>query len=317
MAHRIRDLALPRDSEQRWLRLGQRCLLWLALLGAPASGAASGPPGLLWQVSRAGTPSAYLFGTVHSADARALRIFDAAVTKMAFSVLVVVEVALDTNTAVELSRGMLLRDGDELATLLDAPLFGNVMALLQQRGMPMQQANLIKPWAAMTLISFPPAAGGPVVDQRIYEKAVASGKRVAALESVTEQLAVLDGLSQPDQIALLRATVDDLAAIPVMLNTLHAAYAAQDLDALQQLAAQPLGRVDPALEARLLQRLLTDRNQRMAARLPSLLAQGPAFVAVGALHLPGADGLLARLRAGGYEVNPVALPVADCADALC
>ena len=40
----------------------------------------------------------------------------------------------------------------------------------------------------------------------------------------------------------------------------------------------------------------------MAARAAPLLAAGGAFIAVGALHLPGKSGLIARFRAMGYRV---------------
>jgi uncharacterized protein YbaP (TraB family) len=40
------------------------------------------------------------------------------------------------------------------------------------------------------------------------------------------------------------------------------------------------------------------------AALPHL-AEGKAFIAVGALHLPGKNGLVALLRGAGYTVSPV------------
>jgi uncharacterized protein len=48
--------------------------------------------------------------------------------------------------------------------------------------------------------------------------------------------------------------------------------------------------------------LLTGRNATMAARARPLLQEGGAFIAVGALHLPGKDGLIERFRAQGYSV---------------
>ena len=44
-----------------------------------------------------------------------------------------------------------------------------------------------------------------------------------------------------------------------------------------------------------------------AALLP-LLAEGRVFAAVGALHLPGPEGLIAGLRQQGYELSPLSLP---------
>ncbi len=43
----------------------------------------------------------------------------------------------------------------------------------------------------------------------------------------------------------------------------------------------------------------------MAERLTPLLKDGGVFVAVGALHLTGKDGLVERLRGLGYTVTKV------------
>ena len=53
------------------------------------------------------------------------------------------------------------------------------------------------------------------------------------------------------------------------------------------------------------QRLIIDRNRRMVERMDKLLRQGNAFVAVGALHLPGAHGILQLLSDEGYQVTRV------------
>ncbi len=49
--------------------------------------------------------------------------------------------------------------------------------------------------------------------------------------------------------------------------------------------------------------LLTGRNATMAERAAPLLDEGGAFIAVGALHLTGQDGLIERIRAMGYTVT--------------
>ena len=43
----------------------------------------------------------------------------------------------------------------------------------------------------------------------------------------------------------------------------------------------------------------------MMKRAAPLLAKGGAFIAVGALHLPGKGGLIERARAAGYRVTKV------------
>ena len=46
------------------------------------------------------------------------------------------------------------------------------------------------------------------------------------------------------------------------------------------------------------------RNLRMRDAALPLLADGGAFIAVGALHLPGAIGLVELLRGAGFTVTP-------------
>jgi uncharacterized protein YbaP (TraB family) len=43
----------------------------------------------------------------------------------------------------------------------------------------------------------------------------------------------------------------------------------------------------------------------MAANAEPYLAKGNAFIAVGAMHLPGKDGLVELFRQAGYRVEPV------------
>ena len=53
------------------------------------------------------------------------------------------------------------------------------------------------------------------------------------------------------------------------------------------------------------ERLLDDRSQQMLKRLAPYLEAGNAFIAVGALHLPGDEGLLQELEAQGYRATAV------------
>ena len=51
--------------------------------------------------------------------------------------------------------------------------------------------------------------------------------------------------------------------------------------------------------------LIDNRNHTMAERLQPFLADGNAFVAVGALHLPGEEGLVKLLPGQGYRISAV------------
>ena len=51
--------------------------------------------------------------------------------------------------------------------------------------------------------------------------------------------------------------------------------------------------------------LVTDRNKRMAERIGDMAQKQSTFAAVGALHLPGNEGVITLLREKGYTVEAV------------
>jgi uncharacterized protein YbaP (TraB family) len=53
------------------------------------------------------------------------------------------------------------------------------------------------------------------------------------------------------------------------------------------------------------QRIITDRNKTMATRAKPILDGGAVFMAVGALHLPGTEGVIELLRKDGFTVTAV------------
>jgi uncharacterized protein YbaP (TraB family) len=50
---------------------------------------------------------------------------------------------------------------------------------------------------------------------------------------------------------------------------------------------------------------VVDRNERMTNRIAEFIKKQPTFIAIGALHLPGDIGVIARLRKKGFTVVPV------------
>ena len=139
----------------------------------------------------------------------------------------------------------------------------------------------------------------------LQSRASAAGTPVHGLETIEEQVGVFAGLPEADQVALLDAALALNAEVDRLYEDMKRAYLAGDLDALQQIAEEQQATSDPALEARLEDRLIGSRNRRMAERLTVHLTRGGAFVAVGALHLSGDAGVLHLLEQQGYRVERV------------
>ncbi len=54
-----------------------------------------------------------------------------------------------------------------------------------------------------------------------------------------------------------------------------------------------------------MKKLIQDRNHIMSERMQAFLKKGNAFIAIGAMHLAGKEGVLALLEKQGYSVSPV------------
>ncbi len=54
-----------------------------------------------------------------------------------------------------------------------------------------------------------------------------------------------------------------------------------------------------------MKRLLIDRNYIMTERMQDILDEGNAFIAIGAMHLPGEEGVLSLLGKQGYKIHSI------------
>lgn len=124
------------------------------------------------------------------------------------------------------------------------------------------------------------------------------GKNVVALETIGHQMDLLfNSLSDEEQAHALRQYFWFRERNRKLGNDLLAAYLENDLEKIQQvyrLSIATSGSMD---------NLVTARNNNWMKVLPSLLSKQPSFVAVGALHLAGPDGLVEQLRQAGYTVT--------------
>jgi uncharacterized protein YbaP (TraB family) len=261
--------------------------------------------GLLFEIGKGSGSSCYLYGTIHSEDERVLDLPAAVAAAFDAAEVFVMEVIPDSDAILRSMVTMVYTDGRRLEDVVGSPLYDEAVAAMSEIGMPEAAIEDFKPWAVVTLLSVPPAETGEFLDLSLYKAATASGKAVFALESIEEQLAVFENLTQREQIALLRETLEVRDQLPAVFEQLLDAYLARDLAELLRLSEEYLQGGDEALAERFKAAALDIRNVRMADRMRRHIHQGNCFIAVGALHLPGEGGVLQRLLDGGYLVERV------------
>lgn len=260
--------------------------------------------GLLWRIEAAGRPS-YLFGTIHSEDPRVTDLSTPVKTTLDGASRFVMELVPNEDVAIQLATRMVMTDGRRLKELLGGEAYATAVSALAERGVPPELVERLKPWSIVMLLSMPTPKGGLALDLVLYARAKEKGQPTFGLETAQEQLDVFDKMAMPDQVQLAKETLKQVNVLPAMLAAVHTAYLSRDLARLSEINERYTKSGNAALAERVMSRLLAQRNQRMVQRMEPYLKQGNAFIAVGALHLPGKEGLLALLRERGYRVNAV------------
>jgi uncharacterized protein len=292
--------------------------LSVALLGAPVSHAADVAKlcragdtsvacryakGLLWKIERSGHAPSHLFGTIHISDPRVTNLPPPVREAFNAARSFTMELILDGAGFVHMAETMFFNDGRTLESVLGVERYKEIQRTLLDRGLPVSDLNRKKPWVVVLMMSGP-GRSGLALDMQLQVGATLQEKPTHGLETMQEQLAVFNGLSIEDQVSMLNSTLRYHLEMEKMLETMVQAYLSRDLNRI--MAIMDSAAVDDRrLQDILMTRLLTQRNVRMMDRMRSRLVEGNAFIAVGAAHLPGTDGLLALLERAGWRVTPV------------
>jgi uncharacterized protein YbaP (TraB family) len=283
-----------------------RLVVWLVLYAlCYHTGWAAEEQGILWRIDGAATQPSYLLGTIHSDDAR-ITTLPVTITNIfqqadSFSG----EIDMDLPNLMQASQATLLPEGESLQQLLDSTLYQQTVQLLAAYGMPELVVQRMKPWAAAATISLPRPQTGLFLDMLLYTQAAAQGKRVYGLETVSEQVGAMESMPRDLQIIMLRDAVAQHDQLDQIIEALINAYLQRDLTALESISDKAMQQGDARVAQLFTSQVVVNRNRRMLERMQPRLGEGNAFIAVGALHLPGKDGLLTLLRNKGYRVSPV------------
>ena len=261
----------------------------------------------LWRIeppeSRSTARSSYIYGTIHIDDKKVMALSDSVVQRLIVADMLMLELELNANGSVDVLRKMLFTDGRNLTQVIGEESFIEVSEALVKTGnhLPDEILTVLKPWAAMLLLIKPENNSGTFLDQRLADLARNSGIRVHGLETVNEQLSVFDDIAIDDQVSLLQSAMSSLADKDPAYQQLLDAYLEGDLDKIVRITEKQQPK-DRRLAALINDKLIIERNHRMFERMKEQLRAGNTFIAVGALHLPGKQGLLNKLRQSGYKL---------------
>ncbi len=263
--------------------------------------------GLLWQINKPGLTPSYVFGTIHSEDARVTQLPTIVRSRFEQASSASFEIMMDIPTMLKAASAMFFVGEESLDKVIDKALYTQIINALRQYQMPAIMVKKLKPWAVVITLSTPPNETGDFLDLMLYKKAQELQIPTYGLEKVEEQLAIFDDFSLEDQISLLKDTLKNLKKMPVLFEKMHELYLERDLTTLLKFSIEEMKSDSdnlPLIDA-FYKKVVDDRNIRMVKRMEKRLQEGNAFIAIGALHLPGKKGMLKLLQDRGYNVSTI------------
>lgn len=263
---------------------------------------------LLWEISGNGLKKpSYLFGTHHLIGAKFADTMKVLQEKFRSTDAVVGEIVMDSTTQTKMAPFLVMKN-NTLDSLLTKSEYKEVEDYFKskQPGFELKQLNNFKPAMVaimMMLFERPDMLKdiGEGMDDSFQKYAKKNGKSLYGLETAEYQGALLfDSDLQKQKKALLKS-IREVDKSKQKMEELKTYYINQDIDKLTELFKN-----QDEESKEFMTELLKNRNNRWLAQLPALMENQSLFIAVGAGHLVGAEGLIKGLQLKGYILKPVA-----------
>ncbi len=265
---------------------------------ASAEPAPAGTAGVMYELEIGGAKS-WILGTMHiGVDA------EKALPKVVFERLDAADVVVfeanvfDVDTMAVLQKAM-LPEGKSAKQGLKPESWKLLVDRLGGFLTPESALERYRPWFLLTLLTADMLPKTEPMDKVLYERADSAKKRIEYLETVDEQLVMID---KAIDNAMLDDMLGDLKKAEAQVTELADAYRAGDAEGIAKVTFDPEEmKKHPAM----FDDMLFARNARWMSKLEPLGKKGGMFIAVGAAHLLGEKGVVARFEKAGFKATRV------------
>lgn len=265
----------------------------------------------MWRLSDADS-TLYLFGTVHlmSADVEwRTAEFDAALKDAG---TIVLEADVTSPEAIKrmgeiVGEHAINPPGVTLSSLLGPERAAQVVELAEILGLPPAGLEGFRPWFALTLVSTAAMQEEGYVatlgaDQQVLDQARVEGQSVDYFETAEDQLLIMAGLDDEIMGEVFEASLAEYEDFSGQMARMFDVWRTGDLAGLEALANKSVQKVAPAMY----EAVFVARNRAWIERIEEMMAgEGAYFIAVGAGHFVGEDGLVDLLEERGYRLERI------------
>ncbi|MFT3680592.1 MAG: TraB/GumN family protein [Ferruginibacter sp.] len=261
---------------------------------------------LLWEVSGKGlSRSSYLFGTFHLMCKEDIQF--SSQLKKSLEAADEMYMELDMDDPSMLFGGLLMmnmKGGKKLKDLLPEKDYLRVSNFFKDSlKLPFAMMEGMKPYmlVAMLYPKMMPCKVTSGVEEELMRLAKLNKKEIKGLETMAFQSAVFDSIPYEQQAKELLKSIDSIDTYKIYFDSMMRVYKSQQLDKIETLFNDKEFGMEEYQDV-----LLDNRNKNWVQKLNAIMNKESVFVAVGAGHLPGKNGLIALLQKEGYTVKPLA-----------
>ncbi|GGD83798.1 lipoprotein [Emticicia aquatilis] len=261
------------------------------------------PKGLLWEISGNGlSQPSYLYGTIHIICPDKFFLPKSTAEKFKTAQQIFLEIDMDDPQMLfKAQKLMMSADGKKLKDLMnetDYKLFGEYFK--KNVGMDVAAFGTAKPMFYMSM-ALMKSAGCPIpksYEEYFVKEAKSENKEVLGLETIEEQMALLNNAPLQQQIDWLMEIVREAEKSNETYDQMLDLYKKQDIEALTKMISEKMVGMKGIEDE-----MLDKRNQNWIPVIEKNIKQKPTFFAVGAGHLGGEKGVLKLLQQKGYTLK--------------
>lgn len=262
-----------------------------------------------YEVKKAGAPTSYLVGTVHAPLADNYAIPTVLIDKLSQSKALYLETDVDAMDKIMTQVvSQVINTQQDLESLLGTESWSKLLARFKELNISIQDKILrfFRPWYINILLSSIPNAEPvkleSIMDLQLRSKALNGKIPLRYLESPAEQISALQAIGEEEYLRLIKQNLSEGVAQQVKdRDRIFAIYNSLNMAELEKAVTEAQAESQVYFE-----NMVRLRNQKWLNLLKAELPTQSLVIAVGALHLAGPDGLVAQLKAQGFEVQPLA-----------
>lgn len=261
---------------------------------------------LFWEISGNGlTEPSYLYGTMHTQDERVFQFKEGVMDAFNHAEIYAMELNVDSIDQVALLSKLIMDSTHSLKTLLTESEYTMVSDFFRDSlRQPLFLFEKMQPLFTAQMVSLRDleAQQADALDIYFFKEAKKQKKQTIGLEKTMEQIDAFSAISYELQAKGLVDAVRDYGKEGELdMDAMMKYYVEGNLDKLLEMTTE-YDEEDEEMSKIFNDVFLVKRNHNMADRAEPFIKKGSTFIAVGAAHLPGEEGIIELLRKKGYKV---------------